>query len=383
LSTIIEVDEYGNGLNTSVDYYFVIDGNRVVHISKYAISIYRERYGVRYKVDLNMLRGKTVIRIMGSKSSGLYNEIYMLPAEDLGKENKEWIRRPLSYLNNLEFTYLTQEDREFLLSDWTHYYFPMLQQLRKLLTITENYNTFILPQPLLHRQIKSGADYPLSFLVPDSYSRRNSLKMLTKQIHQIWLLSRIIAELIINKVIKDFERPFVGNYKIVSFKQSSSYSVATFSCSCGNCSIWHEFDIHPVTMFDGAGWQRVEPPSSLKEFYERDLKISKSKKHSLRPDIVILCGVNSYEDFYKVDKVRVRVLIECKNQDIQYWSKDIIDQIIPYKQIFQSDITIVASLKKVPESVKAKLNQQGIKVIDEVYPEGKGEKELLEVIKSA
>jgi len=111
---------------------------------------------------------------------------------------------------------------------------------------------------------------------------------------------------------------------------------------------------------------------------KRTSKIPKSiKRNSLRPDIVVLCDVNSYEDFHKVDKVRVRALIECKNRDIQYWRKDINTQIIPYKQIFQPDITIVASLRNVPESVKAQLNQQGIKVIDEVYPGGKGEKGVI------
>ena len=352
-------------------YYFVIDGNKLVHISQYAVSseIVGKTGLIEYNIDLNKLRGKTIVEIVGSKASGLYDSLYAFPAEYLGNHYEIASRLPLSYLNNLEFTYLTQEDREFLLGDWKKYYTPMIEQLKAFYSLP---NVFIFPQHLLYLQLKTGVNYPLPFLVPYPEGRKRALGSLTKEIHQIWVTIRIIMGLGAISA-KNF---------ISFFKQSSSHSIATFKCRCGDCSLWYEFDIHPLTMFSGAGWREKEIPNSLKEFYERDLKISKSKKHPLRPDIAILCNVKNYEDFYKIEKVIVRALIECKNQDIKQWRKDINAQIIPYKQIFQPDIAIVASLKKVPESIKAQLNQQGIKIIDEVYPRGKGEKELLEVIKS-
>ena len=372
LSAYARVIEENRGLNTSVSYYFVIDGNKLVHISRYAVSS-KERVDrhdlIEHIVDLNKLKGKSIAEVSGSKASGLRDYLYVFPSEYLENHYENAFQLPFSYLNNLEFTYLTQEDREFLLGDWTRYYTPMIKQLQTLFSLS---NVFIYPQHLLYLQLKSGTNYPLPFLVPYPDGRKRALGSLTKEIHQIWITIRIVMELNTFNVIKNFNS---------IFKQSPSYPVAIFDCSCGDCSLWYEFDINPFTMFDGAGWREKEIPNSLKEFYERDSKIPKSKRHSSRPDIAILCNVNNYKDFHKVNKVGVRALIECKNTDIQHWRKDINDQILPYKQIFQPDIIIVASLKKVPESVKAQLNQQGIRIIDEVYPGGKGEKELLEIIK--
>jgi len=105
----------------------------------------------------------------------------------------------------------------------------------------------------------------------------------------------------------------------------------------------------------------------------------------LRPDIVVLCGVGSCEEFSKVDRLKVRTVIECKNQDpqdSQHWLRDVESQVILYREALQPDIMIIASLKRIPESIKARLHAIGVTVIDEVYPGGRGEKELLELIKT-
>jgi len=52
----------------------------------------------------------------------------------------------------------------------------------------------------------------------------------------------------------------------------------------------------------------------------------------LRPDMVVLCGDSSCEEFSKVERFKVRAVIECKNQDPQHWLGDVESQVIPYKQ---------------------------------------------------
>ena len=131
-------------------------------------------------------------------------------------------------------------------------------------------------------------------------------------------------------------------------------------------------------------------PIWLREFYERAmrygykelLRAKRKNKVPLRPDLIILCNINSCEDLKNATEIKFKAIIELKNLDIQCWLNNIDDQIIPYKQIFQPDIEVVASLKKVPDNIKAKLSKHGIIVIDEVYPGGKGEKELLQIIKT-
>jgi len=394
LPKYIKVTEWHKGLSRSSNYYLVVDGNKLVHISKYATLPSQKGFDlVEYIVDLSNLIGKTVIEIMSS-NSGISCDVEEYPAEDLGLNysSRRRVRRPLSYLNNFDFSYLEPEERKFLSGDWKQYYMPMIEQLRDFFYLVKNKklnlldkasDVIIILPSLIDCQLKSYANYPLSFLIPYSpNARKKSLEGLTKEIHQIWVATRIVIEINNRNTLRSLTLSSSG-FQFLEFKQSSSYSIVTFYCSCGNCSIWYEFDIHPLTMFDGTGWRINGPPNSLKEFYERDLKISRSKGgHSLRPDIVILCGVNSFEDFYKIEKVEVKALIECKNQDPEYWRQDVDNQIIPYKQIFQPDIAILASLKKVPEDIKIKLNKNGIKVIEDVYPGGRGEKELLDIIKT-
>jgi len=89
--------------------------------------------------------------------------------------------------------------------------------------------------------------------------------------------------------------------------------------------------------------------------------------------MVVLYGVSRCEEFSVVERFRVRALIECKNQDPQYWLRDLERQVIPHKQALQPEIMIVASLKRVPESIKTRLHAIGVTVIDEYTPEEGGE----------
>jgi len=400
---LVKVTEFKEGLSGSTTYYFVIDGNKLIHISKYATLIQNKRDYIEYEVDPSRLSGKRIVEIPVS-NSGIYCFVEEYPADDLPLpyDSKRRTKRPLSYLNSFEFTHLTLNEKKFLQSDWKQYYVPMIEQIKNFLNLVTNKKLnllknnaidahVILPQ-LINRQIKGDANYPLSYLIPYSdKAREKSLEGLTKEIHQIWVASRIIEELDKRHGLKGFSIS-LDNSQLLEFKQGSSYPIAIFNCNYGQCSLWYEFDLNPLTMCDGRLWylKRDEVPNWIKDIIERAGKIvgvnnmmgSHDKRMPLRPDIAILNDVKSCQDLDKADKLKVRAIIELKNLDIQYWINDIDNQIIPYKQIFQPDIEVVASLKKVPDGVKAKLDKHGIKVIDEVYPGGKGEKGLLQIITS-
>jgi len=59
---MVRVSEHKGGLTKSANYYFVIDGNKLFHISKYATSIQDKRFNVVYEVDLSKLSGKISLR---------------------------------------------------------------------------------------------------------------------------------------------------------------------------------------------------------------------------------------------------------------------------------------------------------------------------------
>jgi len=146
--------------------------------------------------------------------------------------------------------------------------------------------------------------------------------------------------------------------------------------------MWYEFDLNPHTMCEGILWYR-SASKILKELYERAEKVRQSmglSKVPLRPDIAILRGGEICDEL--IEGFEMAAIIECKNWDYEYWSKDVYSQIIPYKEIFQPEAMILASLKRIPDHVKTRLTKLGITVVDEVYPGGEGVEELLQFVKS-
>jgi len=372
---IVSVSESHRGLSRSSEYHYVVDEGKLNHISYYAISQRRYEDIIEYVVDLNKLRGKEVVEIVVTNSGVLCNA-FVYPAEDLLLEYSRRRKKsvPLSYLNSFEFTHLTYDERAFMKTDWRLYYIPMIEELRKIInTLIQDFRLpgFFL-ENVVDCQLKSEASYPISYLIPYSVNaREKSLEGLSKEIHQVWILARIIQRLSESGRLRSI---------YYSLKHSSYSAVALFNCRDGLCSLWYEFDMNPHTMCEGLLWNR-EASELLKEFYERASNILRKRgleRVPLRPDIVVLSKATNCEEL--MWEFKVRAVIECKNQDFRYWSKDIDTQLIPYKEIFQPEITALISLKKIPDNIKATLNRNGIVVIDEAYPRGGNESELLKLI---
>jgi len=373
----ITIRESHRGLSRSSEYHFVIEGNRLIHISRFSISQKRDYDMVKYVVDLSRLSGKRVVEI-SSSNSGIFCWAYVYPAKDLALEYSQRRKEkvPLSFLNSFELTHLTYREKRFLQTDWKQYYVPMIEELRRLFATLKNLNRespYVFLTRLIKCQIESQANYPLSFLIPYSgNARRKSLEGLTKGIHQLWITAHILAEL--GKAGK------LRNINL-DFEQSSYYAIASFNCRDGLCSLWYEFDMNPFTMCEGMLWYRGAS-ATLRYFYQRVESVLHGKRlrrTPLRPDIAILQGGASCNDL--VEGFKVRMIIECKNWDYGYWAKDIDIQVVPYKEIFQPDIMVLASLKKVSKYVKEYLGRYGIVVVDEVYPGGRGIDELLSLVR--
>jgi len=137
----VVVRESHRGLYRS-EYHFVIDGDRLVHISRYSLSQKKDYDRAEYTVNLNKLRGKKIVEISSSRS-GIFCWATTYPAEDLaleyGQRRREQVS--LSFLNGFEFTHLTQREKMFLQTEWRQYYLPMIEELRKFsITALKNLN---------------------------------------------------------------------------------------------------------------------------------------------------------------------------------------------------------------------------------------------------
>jgi hypothetical protein len=360
MSKVVEVSELRDGLHGG-SYYFIVKDGKLTHVSRYALS---ERKGSdisQYYVDLDKIKGKTVIEF-SSTNKGPFGKVWAFPVEDLPLKWNERRKRelPITIINEYELAHLELSERLFL-SEWNKYYRPMLSYIRK--EITEK-RSKIWATDLVNIHILNDLKYPVSFLIPYSErSRSMSLRELTKEIHQAWIVIRILRE-------------FTSEPLKLLFKQSPYSPIVTID----NYAMWYEFDLNPHTMFEGIAWREKAPPE-LKEIYKRAEKVGKRLGLSsipLRPDITFTYAKKP-EEF--MQKPAVKLIIECKNADHPSWEKDVERQIKPYIEIFQPEHMIIASLKPVPQYLKKALSSYNIDIIDNVYPGGSGELELVAYIR--
>jgi hypothetical protein len=362
----IKVCELLKGLHGG-NYHFIIEENKLVHISRYAMFSERKNNVICYDVDLSRIKDKTVLEFKSLKS-GFFDEVWIYPAEDLAIDlNIRRIQKlPITILNNYEIVHLSKKERA-LLDEWNRYFKTMLNYIRK--EVIEKGGQ-IRSTYLVDTHIKDYLKYPVSFLIPYSENARSmSLNGLTKQIHQIWIIIRILKEFM---PIKD-----------IYFKQAPYGPIA----SIGSYSLWYEFDLNPHTMCNGILWHVLRNTSNIPTQLERifnkalELKDKGLATHlALRPDIVFTHAKNC-DEF--IQNPTIKLIIECKNNDYRFWKKDINNQIKLYAEIFEPEYMAVASLKPVPSYIKKELERYGILIIDNVYPGGLGEQELITYVKSA
>jgi hypothetical protein len=351
---IIELHENHEALHGG-KYYFIIENNRLIHISHYALKKkMRKRLNLCcYYVDFNRIKNKKIMEVISYSKNGLSNNVYIFSAEDLLNKEINKKEEPITIINNYEIVHLRRKEKKFL-DEWNNYYRPMLNYIR-------NENKWkIEVADLIKIHINNDLKYPISFLIPYNKNiRTTSLNVITKLIHQIWIITKILKELSVEDPLEN----------LLHLKQGSSIPVAII----GNYAMWYEFNL---------GFNKLSDiPLELKNIIDKAVELKEkglTKCLRLRPDVVFTYAKN-YEEF--IQNPIVKLVIECKNSDYRLWEKDAEIQVKSYAKIFTPEHILITSLKSVPNYVKKRLLNQGIEIIDNVYPGGYGEKELIDYIK--
>jgi len=326
------------------NYYYILDGDYCIPIAKYATKTVRKRGDeVCYYVEESKITNKAIVRIFTSNSGSIY------------------IEPDVEFINKcVDLPHLTHLERRFL-KEWHEYYIPMLKFIKD--TAVKG----IRVSNMLEFHLQYLPKYPLSFFISySSNARLKSFGVLTRGIHEIWIALRILKE-------------FAKEIDFVLFQQSSTIPVANI----GNNSLWYEFDFTPHTMCEGILFGKPLPQWLSQIWSRAQAVLGKSPREleGLRPDIMFTQVVSSCSDLFKSSTIAIKLIIECKNFDYEFWAEDVEKQIIPYKKIFQPEHMVVASLKPVPQDVKKGLKSLGIEVIDHVHLGGVGEKQLVEYVK--
>jgi len=373
--SLVEVAEWWKGLHGG-NYHFLVDGSRLVHLRNYAKRFKRDDVSAKYHVDIEELRGKDVIEFSSSRSGPL-RRIWKFPAEDLrlswDQRNREEL--PLEWLNGFELAHLSPAEKSFL-EHWRGLYKPMLRFAK---TFEERRSVKVRAGALFDVHILQDLDFPVSFMIPYSEkARRKSLSGLTKQIHQVWVALKLLDHL-------GFELRHESSY--MPFEQSADRAVALIRGGNGALyGLWYELDLNPHTMFGGMAWYTgpEECPGLQRFFRELDARIwssgfgRRTSKIPLRPDIAILEAKDASEACRS--GLGTKIIIECKNMELELWKNDIEGQILPYKEIFKPRTMVVASIWRVPKYAKYDLQARSVEVIEEVCPGGSGEEAIVELV---
>jgi hypothetical protein len=377
-SSIVEVYEERSGLHGAT-YHFIREGKELVHVSRHALWVKHEPRANYYIIDLDELKGKEVVEFLSSRSGPI--GFYSYPAEYLGApyNMRENFERKLSYedvLNRYELEHLTLAEKAFL-TEWVSVYTPMLESVRRFI---DRRDVKVRGPELFWTHLKYKLRIPLPFVIPYSEkSRAKSLEVLTKEIHQIWIALKILDKLGFKPIRQLKGKPWL------EFRQSPSSATAIVR----GYGLWYEFDMNPHTMCEGMLWYLRDMPPTLKAFYERLRKLYgegslgfwRDRRIALRPDLVFINAKNC--DEIAQGLFDVKLIIECKNQEFYYWRQDVKGQIIPYKCIFEPERMLIVSLKPVPQRVKALLSEQGIDIVDDVCPGGRGKERFVEYVREA
>jgi len=373
MNRIVKVEESHNGLSDG-DYHFIVENGKLVHISYYASYEEKGYKYSQYYVDMERIRGKTVIKFT-SRAEGLIGNVFAspppdkvnvwaFPAEDLPDRDKKGARKlPITIINEYELAHIGAREKSFL-NEWDKYYKPMLNYIKR--EVIERGGK-LLAAVILYLHIVNDLKYPVSFLIPYSEKARfMHLNNLTKEIHQAWIVTRILRE-------------FTSQHLMLSFEKSSWFPIAIVD----DYARWYEFDLDPESMFEGIPRQKniLSQFKEMEIYKKRTYEVVKRlglKSLPLKPDIVFTYAKEPREF---IRNPAIKLLIECKNFDYSSWERDVENQVKPYMEIFRPEHMAVASLKPVPQDVKKAIACYGIDVIDNVYPEGLGEQELITYVK--
>jgi hypothetical protein len=70
----------------------------------------------------------------------------------------------------------------------------------------------------------------------------------------------------------------------------------------------------------------------LERPYPRTPKLLGIELKGLRPDIMFAQAVSFCSNLFKSPTLLIKLIIECKNFDYEYWAEDVKRQIVPYKR---------------------------------------------------
>ncbi|MCY0859809.1 MAG: hypothetical protein OWQ54_05200 [Sulfolobaceae archaeon] len=371
--TIYENQDYP----TSINVFYVIEGKDLVPISKYAIS-YEDEFNdcssVKYKLDYDKIKDKKILWVRSSSRG--YMSARIIDPRML--DNPLMFSEPSMLPNGIHISIedvLSKynlppypESLRVYVDYWRNQIRPMVKEI---LSFFEKYNIYASTYEHVENFLRD-IDYPPIVLLSCVKDPEDVLWRSYHDLYVTWLIIKILKE---SKDFTTFMSPSDLDRRSLNLIFGGFISLFLGESSGKPYSLHSKFLFDPEIAVEG--YYRYEVSHKMmKKWYNRvDPKI----RYDLDPlfiDLVIFEGeVLSEEDLENDVKIETLIMASY-NGDFSFLSKypssfSIMRTLEPKELLF-------ISMTKINESFVPKEGR----IIEEVYPGGKGEKEFVEYLRS-
>ena len=301
----------------SFHYYFVLDGDSLKPIEKFAIKREYDNLYEYFIVDDSKLRGKPIIELSFIGSGYLSAREYTI---DDFTENGDPDYSKGKEVNVLDFCDkfdLSREDeREY--KEFKTTYIPMIREIKD---YTDKMNIEIIFAGYQKKIIKETIEYdcPIGCLVQHGRFSGcfNSVKGL---IYQLWVLKLIFEAINVTQFVHfvSIIDNKIDNKPYIRLEQGKPVPAAQVLTPYDGATFWYEFQLY---------------------------------ENLMRPDIIFVRGIiNQFDDPQKLlNYIYNRsIIIECKAGNYDNWKREVREQIRYYRQIYKPKYLVLTSLKPSP-----------------------------------
>jgi len=205
---------------------------------------------------------------------------------------------------------------------------------------------------------------------PSWRSRQKALESYIRSAHELYVLSLIANSLngrTIYHVLSDGKPYWWIEY-------ASDYSTAVIETLTKKYTLWFQFSLKEW-------WDVVREGWAYAMFGKPITHLPTSRQH-VRPDIVIMEGEYRYRSDLKERAPELVVLVDAKISFNEEDFRQLEGYVRNFGELFSKKITyIVACLELIPLHYKRGLERLGYRIVEEVAPDEKGEREFQDLIR--
>ena len=339
------------------DYTYVVRDSKLTHISRFFRPSKKEDRNITYEIstkDAEKILGQEIelIEFSFSNRGHFYPKIYRINLQT--KTLNQEFSRNREVLGRYEFEILG--DEYHALKEYEREVPPLIErvwEIEKRLNLTIHIRGTRGEE--VHEDPELGKFNSLVF--PNPRSRTRSLKEKIRFAHELYVLMLVVDSMLDTS---EKERTLW-----VTHEDDPTLIIP----SDPPLTIWYQFSIEE--------WLEVVKKGVIALFTGRKIRRSHPK-----PDILIFKGeYHLREDLLRNPPDSV-ILIDAKVE----LPKSDIEQLKSYKELFSRAFKntefIVAAIEKIPAHYKYKLEDEGYRVIENVFPGRSGEKEFQEVLQN-